>query len=393
MSQLEGYLPLPQTQRPRSSSLPPVVAQNSWFRSADPRRDITLPGALPSTIPATEQSEDVIESASEPEAPEAVNEKASSQGSSQVSVWSRAKAGYNSTYCPSEPPPLILPTAPTDAEKTLYLKTNRLGLYTFGVFSFLSLSAGMWLFVISSEVFYWFGGFVALLQIYLLISYTVSMLGKDYDFEGHKRMLQDNPISPVAAPTVDIYLPCCKEPIEVLENTYNHIQQLQWPEGKLKVYVLDDGASDAVRSMASLYKFNYICRDDRPRLKKAGNLRWAFARTDGDFFAIFDADFCPRPDFLSEIMPIHLEKTDTAIVQTPQFFRISDDQTWVEQGAGAVQELFYRVVQINRNRWGASICVGSNAVYRREALVEVGGTAEIGFSEDVSNTNHFPRSC
>lgn len=385
MSQLEGYLPVPQAQRPRSSSLPPVVDQNSWFRSANPRRDITLPGTLPSMIAATQHSGDVIESASDPEAPEAVNEKASSQGSSQVSVWSKAKATYTSTYCPSEPPPLILPTAPTDAEKTLYLKTNRLGLYTFGVFSFLSLSAGMWLFVISSEVFYWFGGFVALLQIYLLISYTVSMLGKDYDFEEHKRMLQDNPISHVAAPTVDIYLPCCKEPIEVLENTYKHIQQLQWPEGRLKVYVLDDGASDAVRSMASLYGFNYICRDDRPRLKKAGNLRWAFARTQGDFFAIFDADFCPRPDFLNEIMPIHLEKTDTAIVQTPQFFRISDDQTWVEQGAGAVQELFYRVVQINRNRWGASICVGSNAVYRREALVEVGGTAEIGFSEDVSN--------
>lgn len=94
-------------------------------------------------------------------------------------------------------------------------------------------------------------------------------------------------------------------------------------------------------------------------------------------------DFCPRPDFLNEIMPIHMSKTDTAIVQTPQFFRTSDKQTWVEQGAGSVQELFYRVVQINRNRWGASICVGSNAVYRREALAEVGGTAEIGFSEDV----------
>jgi len=82
-------------------------------------------------------------------------------------------------------------------------------------------------------------------------------------------------------------------------------------------------------------------------------------------------------------MPLHLHYKDTAIVQTPQFFRVTENQTWVEQGAGAVQELFYRVVQINRNRWGASICVGSNAVYRREALAEVGGTAEIGFSEDV----------
>ena len=102
-----------------------------------------------------------------------------------------------------------------------------------------------------------------------------------------------------------------------------------------------------------------------------------------DFFAIFDADFCPRPDFLKELIVEHLDDEKIAIVQSPQFFRVTDEQTWVEQGAGATQELFYRVVQVNRNRWGASICVGSNALYRRAALEEVGGTAEIGFSEDV----------
>lgn len=146
---------------------------------------------------------------------------------------------------------------------------------------------------------------------------------------------------------------------------------------------MDDGAMDEVRQLAESFGFNYSVREDRPRLKKAGNLRWTFARTEGDFFVIFDADFCPRPDFLLELMPEHLADPKTAIIQTPQFFRITKDQTWVEQGAGGIQELFYRVVQVNRNRWGASICVGSNAVYRRQSLVDVGGTAEIGFSEDV----------
>ena len=260
---------------------------------------------------------------------------------------------------------------------------NRIPLYTLGVFSFLSLSAGMWLFVITSKYFYWFGFFVGLLQIYLLISYTITIVGKDYDFEGHKQILADHPITAENAPTVDIYLPCCKEPMEILANTYKYVQALQWPAGKLKVYVLDDGGMDEVKQLATSFGFNYILRDDRPRLKKAGNLRWAFARTDGDFFTIFDADFCPRPDFLMELIPQHLADNKTAIVQSPQFFRVTKEQTWVEQGAGGIQELFYRVVEVNRNRWGASICVGSNAIYRREALLEVGGTAEIGFSEDV----------
>jgi len=241
----------------------------------------------------------------------------------------------------------------------------------------------MWLFAVTSPIFSWFGVFVALLEIYLIISYAVGVVGKDYNFDEHKKVLEEHPILAETCPTVDIYLPCCKEPLEVLRNTYKNVQELIYPEGKIKVHVMDDGSMPAVKELAESYDFNYTVRDDRPRLKKAGNLRWNFARTSGDYFVIYDADFCPRPDFLMEILPEHLADDRIAIVQTPQFFRITEDQTWVEQGAGAIQELFYRVVQVNRNRWGASICVGSNAIYRRAALEEVGGTAEIGFSEDV----------
>jgi cellulose synthase/poly-beta-1,6-N-acetylglucosamine synthase-like glycosyltransferase len=295
----------------------------------------------------------------------------------------RSYEALRRTYCPREEPGLVLPTSPTDDEKLKYLSTNRIPLYVFGVFSFLTLSAGMWLFAISAPIFYWYGVFVAFLNIYLIISYFVGVVGRDWDYTTHQQIVQQYPINEDTAPTVDVYLPCCSEPLEILENTYQHIVKLDWPAAKLRVYVLDDGDQAAVRDLARSYGFEYIVRGDRPRLRKAGNLRWAFARTQGDFFAIFDADFCPRPDFLRELVVEHLADDRTAIVQSPQFFRVTDEQTWVEQGAGATQELFYRVVQVNRNRWGASICVGSNAVYRRAALVDVGGTAEIGFSEDV----------
>lgn len=301
----------------------------------------------------------------------------------ELGFFGRQMATMKRKYNPTEDPPLVLPSGPTDEEKYCYLNTRRVPLYIFGVFSFLSLSAGMWLFTISAPIFYWFGAFVGLLQIYLVISYMVGIVGKDYDFEAHKVVIAEHAITPDSAPTVDIYLPCCKEPLEILENTYKHITALEYPEGKMKVYVLDDGDMAEVKAMAESYGFNYFSRDDKPRLKKAGNLRWAFARTDGDFFTIYDADFCPRSDFLMELIPHMKNDPKLAIVQTPQFFRTTEDQTWVEQGAGSVQELFYRIVQQNRDRWGASICVGSNAVYRREALVETGGTAEIGFSEDV----------
>jgi len=222
---------------------------------------------------------------------------------------------------------------------------------------------------------------VGLLQIYLIISFTVGYAGKDFDLEKHKEVLENHSYLPDKPPSVDIYLPCCHEPIDVLENTFKYISRLQYPN--FKVWVLDDGGLDIVKNLAERYGFNYITRNNKPYLKKAGNLRYAFAQTNGEFFVIFDADFCPRSDFLDVMLPYMNAYLDTAIVQSPQFFRPCAEQTWVEQGASATQELFYRVVQVNRDRWGASICVGSNALYRRAALEEVGGTAEIGHSEDV----------
>lgn len=290
---------------------------------------------------------------------------------------------FRRTYCPLEAPELVLPSCPTDEEKIIYVHTNRIFLYIFGVFSFLALGAGMWLFTLSSPAFYWYGVFAGAMTIYLFISYAVGIIGRDWDYKAHLDRIERHPITETNAPTIDIYLPICKEPLPILENTWNHIAKLDWPAHRLRVYVMDDGAQDSVRELAERFNFVYSVREDRPRLRKAGNLRWTFARTKGEYFAIFDADFCPRPDFLKELVVEHLDDEKTAIVQSPQFFRVTDQQTWVEQGAGATQELFYRVVQVNRDKWGAAICVGSNAMYRRAALEEVGGTAEIGFSEDV----------
>jgi cellulose synthase (UDP-forming) len=48
-----------------------------------------------------------------------------------------------------------------------------------------------------------------------------------------------------------------------------------------------------------------------------------------------------------------------------------------------VQELFYRLVQVSRDRHDGAICVGSCAIYRRAALAANGGTTLIEHSEDV----------
>jgi cellulose synthase/poly-beta-1,6-N-acetylglucosamine synthase-like glycosyltransferase len=170
------------------------------------------------------------------------------------------------------------------------------------------------------------------------------------------------------------------------------VNRLNWDWTKLNVYVLDDSHRESIRELAERYAFHYIAREDRGVMKKAGNIRNAFKQTSGEYIVIFDADFCPRPEFLFETVPYFIVDPNTALVQTPQFFDVHKSMGWVERGAGSIQELFYRLIQVNRDHWQGSICVGTNAVYRRAALEPFGGTYPIQHSEDVHTGFSLVRS-
>ena len=138
--------------------------------------------------------------------------------------------------------------------------------------------------------------------------------------------------------------------------------------GAARAFVLDDGpGEEEVREIARSFGFTYVRRPNAGHHKKSGNLAYGLRHTRGEHVVIFDADFRPRPDFLAETLP-YMDDPATGLVQTPQYFRVSKDQTWVERAAGATLEVFYRVVQVSRDRFGSALCVGSNAVYRRAAL-------------------------
>jgi len=277
---------------------------------------------------------------------------------------------------------IILPSPPNATEKYLYVEGRRWLFYIFASLSTVLLSSGSYVFTWANPELWLYGILVTFVFFYLLVSYLVGLKGKPFDYSRHQA-IRSKWINHMVFPTVDVYLPVCGEPYEVLENTWKYVAGLFWPEDKLNVHVLDDKPNEANRSLAMAHGFNYIVRKDAPTLKKAGNVRNAFKETSGEFILILDADFCPRSEFLHETVPYMLHDEKIAIVQTPQFFEVKKEQTWIERGAGYIQELFYRLIQVSRNTWGASICVGSCALYRRKALEPMGGTYPIEHSEDL----------
>ncbi len=278
-------------------------------------------------------------------------------------------------------PRLVLPPPPDDDEKYAYVHRNLpylttllvigAGCLTFSQLRFEAHDPALWPFVV----------FTATYIVYQVISLPVNFTGRGFDFAGHQARIRA--WRPARYPSVDIYLPICGEPIDLLCNTWTAVSELLADYGGVaRAYVLDDGPSDEARSASESFGFCYIRRPDRRAYKKSGNLRYAFARTDGEFLVILDADFAPRRDFLAETLP-YMDDPAIAIVQTPQFFRGSAMQTWIENSAGAIQEVFYRSIQVARDRFGAAICVGTSALYRRAALEPQGGPTLIPYAEDV----------
>ena len=287
----------------------------------------------------------------------------------------------STTGAPCRAPAPVLPPPPSDAEKYVYIQRNLPYLTITLVISASCLIFSQVRFEMHGLVPWPFLAFTATYVIYQVISLPVNFTGRGFDLAAHQARIRD--WRPPRFPSVDIYLPICGEPIEVLRNTWAAVAELiaDYP-GPAQTYVLDDGPSDEARSVSESFGFCYLRRPDLRAYKKSGNLRYAFTRTHGEYLVILDADFAPRRDFLAATLP-YLDDPAIGIVQTPQFFRDSPAQTWIENAAGAIQEVFYRSIQVARDRFGAAICVGTSAVYRRTALEQQGGPTLIPYAEDV----------
>jgi len=186
-------------------------------------------------------------------------------------------------------------------------------------------------------------------------------------------------------PTVDIYIPTYNEPLKVIIPTVFAAQNIDWPEDKLNVYVLDDGKRDNIKTFCEQNDINYLIRPDNS-YAKAGNLNHALTKTNGEFVAIFDCDHVPVRSFLQMTMGGFLKNKKLALVQTPHHFFSPDpfernlDVFNEEPNEG---ELFYGQIQDGSDLWNATFFCGSCAVLRRGPLEEVGGIATETVTEDA----------
>lgn len=272
-----------------------------------------------------------------------------------------------------------MPHPPSDAESTSYFNRRGRFLATWYFVATAGFIVAFTSLIQTEPTFAVFAPYFVILAAWLGFSTYLNVWPRDPKLQDHLDRVKA--WSPARYPSVDVWLPVCGEPLAVIENTWRAVANLKWP-GTINVHVGDDRPSDFVRALAEEFGFEYHVRDHPGRMKKAGNLLHLFNHSDGEFVAIFDADFVPRSDFFTQLVP-YFDEEDVGIVQSPQYFAPDCHENWLQQGAGAIQEFFYRAAQPGRATRGGAICVGTSAIYRRDALEANGGPAQVPLSEDV----------
>ncbi len=183
------------------------------------------------------------------------------------------------------------------------------------------------------------------------------------------------PLPPVDA-TVDVFVTTYNEPVDLVVATAEAARRIRHPH---TTWILDDGERPEMREAAERLGVGYLTRSedwtDRPRHAKAGNLNNALFATSGEFVLILDADQIPDERILDRTLG-YFEDPEVALVQTPQWF----DNVGDSDPLGSQAPLFYGPIQQGKDGWNAAFFCGSNAVLRREALMQLG---VVGYVREV----------
>lgn len=186
-------------------------------------------------------------------------------------------------------------------------------------------------------------------------------------------------------PTVDIYIATYNESEDLLKRTIAACTLIRYPKNLMAIYVCDDGRRASVRELCEEYGIGYIDRKDNSHAK-AGNLNHALTKTNGEIVVTMDADMVPQANFLERTLG-QFTDPEMVFVQAPQVFYNDDPfqyNLFFEDQITNEQDFFMRQLEQGKDRFNATMYVGSNALFRRTALEEVGGFATGVITEDMA---------
>ncbi len=226
--------------------------------------------------------------------------------------------------------------------------------------------------------------FYSLLQLSLAIAYV-----RNKNKKKRGAIKVDKPVyDPENTPKVTIQLPMFNE-LYVADRIIETVAAFEYPADKFQIQVLDDSTDETVEVIAKKVaevaargvNIQHIHRVDRVGYK-AGALDAAMDRVEGDFIAIFDADFVPDSDFLQKTMP-YFQDDNVGVVQT-RWGHINKKYSILTELQAFGLNGHFAIEQGGRNASGHFINFnGTGGVWRKKCIEDAGGWEHDTLTEDL----------
>lgn len=226
---------------------------------------------------------------------------------------------------------------------------------------------------------------LVVLFLFSMNSLTLSIL---YLIHRKKIWHQPTPEMRQEWPKVTIQLPVFNERYMV-ERLIQSMVRLDYPVDKLQIQVLDDSTdstTDLVAGLVSKYQsrgvnIQLLHRKDRAGFK-AGAMEQALKSATGEFVAVFDADFLPKPDWLKKTIPF-FQNSKVGFVQT-RWGHINNHYNMVTRMAALALDAHFVIEQTARA--GANLLMsfnGTAGIWRVAAIESAGGWQGDTLTEDI----------
>lgn len=229
------------------------------------------------------------------------------------------------------------------------------------------------------------------LCLVLIFFYSVIQLSLAFAYLKNKKK-QQNRVTPdfdlANAPKVTVQLPMFNE-MYVAERIIETVAQMEYPRDKFQIQVLDDSTDETKDIIANKcaevaargINIQHVHRVDRTGYK-AGALDAAMDKVEGEFIAIFDADFVPSQDFLLRTIP-YFNADNVGVVQT-RWGHLNKDYSLLTELQAFGLNGHFAIEQGGRNASGHYINFnGTAGVWRRATIDDAGGWEHDTITEDL----------
>lgn len=189
-------------------------------------------------------------------------------------------------------------------------------------------------------------------------------------------------------PFVTIQLPIYNE-LYVVERLLDAMAALDYPKDKFEIQLLDDSTDETVEVAAKKIEelrtqgiqAEHVRRPDRHGFK-AGALAYGMDFAKGEYLAIFDADFLPRPNFLRSMMS-NFTSPEIGVVQA-RWEHINGNYSIFTEAQAFHLDAHFTIEQFSRDRGGYYMNFnGTAGIWRKETIIDAGGWEADTLTEDL----------